>query len=161
MMQADAFSYAIWLTGFIANGGTPTHYYDRPMRMRDMLIATSNVRLGGECGAAARHIIVPDGYTWNGQLGHNKLFLMDGYQHVGGIVPVYNDPVFHTVAGKWIQQQKSRPSQYDTYQRAKRRGIAYEEALDEVLAGTRTTFSYREYRSQGSPMRGLMSRDGV
>src|ERR1700761_197890 len=73
--QANISDYLSWYREFYANGGRPTHFYDYPWQRWNFLFAKSDFRLGGECGSAARHIIVGNSSAWiGGELGHNMLY---------------------------------------------------------------------------------------
>ena len=91
--------YIEWLKAYLYAGHKPTHYYGYPWEHNGFLVATSDFVLGGECGACARSIIVPQGVRClGGDLGHNHLYYVDGPRYVGfGVVPVYTDTAFATL----------------------------------------------------------------
>lgn len=87
--------YTAWLQQWLANGNQPTHFYDYPFARQSWITAQRDFSTGGECGADAARIIVPEGiHHLDGTLGHNVLYLMDGPAVRGNIVPVFSDPVF-------------------------------------------------------------------
>lgn len=91
--------YAAWLKAWTEAGGQPTHYYDYPFQRQTWLTAQRDFTTGGECGANAVQILVPAGVSYEGgPLGHNELYFMEGATQRGGLVPVFADPVFATLA---------------------------------------------------------------
>lgn len=91
--------YAAWLRAWLEAGNQPTHYYDYPFERQAWLTAQRDFTTGGECGANAVHVVVPVGVSCEGgALGHNQLYFMEGITQRGGCVPVFNDPVFATLA---------------------------------------------------------------
>jgi hypothetical protein len=92
--------YARWLKLHLNQGGRITHFYDYPMARAGFLVALRPFVLGGECGADARHILMPEGASWNagGGMGHNTVYLADGTVK-GTWVPVYADEAFHGLPG--------------------------------------------------------------
>lgn len=92
--------YLTWLRAWLEAGNQPTHAYDYPWSRQAWFTATSDFRLGGECGADAVQILVQPGIEHaGGELGHNKLYLMDGPEQRGEFVPVFADPVFELLPG--------------------------------------------------------------
>lgn len=92
--------YARWLKLHLQQGGTITHYYDYAMPRDSFLTALRPFTLEGECGAEARHILVPEGISWNigGGIGHNAVYLAGGTM-AGCSVPAYTDEAFHGLPG--------------------------------------------------------------
>lgn len=92
--------YIEWLRGHVANGGRITHAYDYPFSRWGFLTAKRHFTTDGECGSQAVAIIAPSGVRHlGGNLGHNKLYFMDGFEQRGGLVPVYADPEFDALPG--------------------------------------------------------------
>lgn len=91
--------YAAWLRAWLKAGNQPTHYYDYPFEGQTWLTAQQDFTTGGECGANAVCVVVPAGVSYKGgSLGHNQMYFMDGVTQRGGWIPVFNDPVFATLA---------------------------------------------------------------
>lgn len=91
--------YVAWLRLYLQQGGKPTHYQDAPFDRQGWLVAEKSFTTGGECGALSTSIIVPAGIRHlHGDLGHNRLYLMDGPRVFGDIVPLFDDPVFRTLS---------------------------------------------------------------
>lgn len=62
--------YRDWLAGYLAQGGHPTQFRDRPFSPRELAKATGDFYTVGECGAASLDIIVPRGCaTWVARWG--------------------------------------------------------------------------------------------
>ena len=92
--------YLTWLRAWLDAGHQPTHAYDYPWSRWRWLTATGDFRLGGECGADAVQILVQPGVQHvGGELGHNRLYLLDGTDQRGDFVPVFSDPVFELLPG--------------------------------------------------------------
>lgn len=136
---ATAADYARWVKLRLQKGGSITHFYDYPMRQGGFLIALRPFALGGECGASARQILVPEGMDWStgDGLGHNNVYLADGTV-VGGWVPVYADEAFHDLPG------------YDEGMAAARRGSAeFQERMAQLAQ--REPYSDLTRYAQGAP----------
>ncbi|MFD6334895.1 hypothetical protein ACFWGI_35705 [Streptomyces niveus] len=98
--EATIGEYVDWLKSWIAAGNEPTHYYDYPFARWTWLTAVRDFETGGECGAQSVNIIVPPGIRHrNGDLGHNKLYLLDGPVLRGTSVPIFSNPTFATLPG--------------------------------------------------------------
>jgi len=92
--------YLTWLRAWLTPCRPPTHAYDYPWSRWTWLTATRDFTLGGECGANAVHILVPDGIDYaRGDIGHNELYFMNGPVQCGGLVPVFSDPGFQSLPG--------------------------------------------------------------
>lgn len=102
LRQATAEDYAEWLHGYIARGGEPGYYYDRPLPLNETYVALND--LGDDMpelyGSHAISVIVPagikgpndDGYL---AIGHSQIYYMDGYRVSEGCrPPVYSDIQF-------------------------------------------------------------------
>ncbi|SKT81482.1 hypothetical protein [Mycobacteroides abscessus] len=90
--------YAWWLRDWIMDGHRPNAYFDSPFHASQWRIADEVDRFIVPCnhGAGSVNIIVPIGvehYVF-GDLGHNQLYAHDGPEQLGGLIPVYSDPVF-------------------------------------------------------------------
>lgn len=96
---ATTTEYVEWLKGYLANGGRITHYYDRPFPAERFLYAVQSFVLADERGSVAREIIVPKGIRFSGDLGHNRLYIMKGFEAIGHSVPVFGDREFHDLPG--------------------------------------------------------------
>lgn len=102
-IPATTHQYLLWLDGYLANGGRPTHDYDYAFGVRGWLYAPCGFAVNGECGSNSLHVIVERGAEvsnpnpWKpfGGYGHNSLYLMDDFRVVGNRwVPIYSDPEF-------------------------------------------------------------------
>lgn len=115
---ATTAEYARWVELHLQQGGSITHFYDYPMPRRDFLVALQPFALGGECGANARHIIVPEGLDWSigDGIGHNTVCLADGGVE-GGSVPVYSDGAFHGLPGYEEGMAASREASRGAHER--------------------------------------------
>lgn len=120
--------YLIWLRAWLDAGHEPTHTYDYPWSRQDWYTATRDFALGGECGADAVQIIVPAGIQWTrGDLGHNRLYLLDGAEQRGDFVPVFSDPAFEALPGvrefvaakarKYAEMRRQRATREERRQR--------------------------------------------
>lgn len=108
--------YLTWLRAWLTPWRPPTHAYDYPWSRWTWLTATSDFALGGECGAAAVHILVPDGIDYaRGELGHNQLYFMNGPVQCGGIVPVFSDPEFLSLPGvpEFITAERRKTAEWE------------------------------------------------
>lgn len=86
--------YKNWLAGFLAMDNKPTHCYNYPLErgMEDWKVALADFQIVPLFGADSLNIIVPKGIRFlGGELGHNNLYLMDGFSCLGGWVPIYSD----------------------------------------------------------------------
>lgn len=91
---ASASHYKQWLTGYLDNGGKPSHFYDYDLP-KSFYIATSNFISLNLCGSTAIHVIVPKGIdidTSEG-IGHCSFYLMSDFSIIGHWVPVYRNTV--------------------------------------------------------------------
>lgn len=115
--------YVGWLTRWLTAGNRPTHYYDYPFNGRSWLVALRNFETGGECGAAAAEIIVPQGLRHaGGELGHNNLYLHEGPELRGGWVPVYSDPVFVDLGlAEYIDAEQEEQRRWEAERAARKR----------------------------------------
>jgi hypothetical protein len=85
--------YARWLRGFMEAGGSPSHTFDYRMPS-DFYVAVSSFDLPAYYGAGSIHVIVPQNVKVTfGDIGHNSLYLMENFDHVGSWIPVYSDIV--------------------------------------------------------------------
>lgn len=102
LRPAAPLDYAQWLTGYMGNGGQPTHYYDYPIARASFYVAIRHFSLEHPLfGANAVNIIIPEGVAFlGGDLGHCNLYYMDGYAVRGGWKPVYSD--VHTLIDKSV-----------------------------------------------------------
>lgn len=94
MRKAQAHDYAMWLTGYLNNGGNVTHQYDYPFERAGFVVATSDFHIRPGYGARSQRILVPRFVKWTGTLGHDSIYMIDGYQVHGIWVPTYSDSVF-------------------------------------------------------------------
>lgn len=117
---ANASDYAAWLIGYMEAGGQPTHFYDRPMIRPGVTVVGGDLVNGFQTqeaapdwmvlceepadgvpqlyGSQSMNVVVPRGVhtgpmprTFHGASGHNSLYFMDGFRHVGSLVPLYSD----------------------------------------------------------------------
>lgn len=94
LSRATAQAYNNWLIGFMTRGGEPTHCYDYPMP-DSFYEAVGDFELPQFFGTLAVHIIVPTSVkVAYDRLGHNTLYLMDGFDYKGDWVPLYADLQF-------------------------------------------------------------------
>ncbi|MDY6966736.1 MAG: hypothetical protein SVM80_12370 [Halobacteriota archaeon] len=92
LRRATEVDYVEWLFGYIQNGGKPTHYYDYELPRRDFYVATQDFEIRPLYGSSSVSIIVPKNINFlGGELGNNKIYLLKGYECLGGWVPVYKD----------------------------------------------------------------------
>lgn len=99
-LPASINNYLDWLRGFTAAGGKITHYYDRDFASDEFVVAVDDFATWGELGAAAKRIIVPAGIRHRGgDRGHNRIYLLAGYEKRADVVPVYRDVDFLTIPG--------------------------------------------------------------
>lgn len=103
--------YLEWLRGYLAAGGSPTHYYDYRYSSR-FHVVTGDFTTGGECGAFARAVLIPAGVQHlGGRIGHNNLFFFDGFSTSDPLwVPIYSDEEFLGLPGivKFIAAEEQR-----------------------------------------------------
>lgn len=87
----DCTSYALWLRGFVAGGGSPTHFYD--YQTPEVWVVESSFVLPALCGAHSLGIvIVPKGIEVDtSHRGHTNVFFMDGFRSAATTVSVYSD----------------------------------------------------------------------
>lgn len=87
---ATAKDYGAWLKGFMERGGEPTTFYDYGMPQSKYYLATDSFKLPPLYGADSVCIIIPAGVTVTfDDLGHNSLYMIDGFDYCGYSVPVY------------------------------------------------------------------------
>ncbi|MBA7716890.1 hypothetical protein ES703_125974 [subsurface metagenome] len=94
LRQARVEDYKNWLAGFLAMDNKPTHCYDYPLErgLDEWKVALSDFQIVPLFGANSLQIIIPKGIKFlGGELGHNNLYLMDGFSCLGGWVPIYSD----------------------------------------------------------------------
>lgn len=112
--------YKKWLKGYLQNGGIPTHSYDYPItRVIDgWYIANANFSILPLFGSNSISVIVPNRVTFRGEnLGHNQLYLMDGYINIGNFVPIYNDihfsdPELNNILQKFRDEELKKDTSY-------------------------------------------------
>ena len=150
--------YVDWLRGYIAAGGKPTHCYDYHYSSR-FYVAKGDFTTGGECGAFARDVLVPEGVRHlGGDLGHNKLFFFDGFQTpTPRWVPIYCDTEFLALPGiiEFIAEQEKASRAFWAEQ--ERRQAASFEAMRESDLGR---FVLGERERPGLPERGRLREAG-
>lgn len=89
---ADSKEYSRWLTGYMKNGGTPTHCYNYNTTNFRFYVALSDFEIVPAYGAASYSIIVPKGIQATGEdMGHCQVYFMDDYTNRGGMVPLFAD----------------------------------------------------------------------
>ena len=96
--------YADWLTGHIANGGTPSHFVSKNLPLDEFRVATEDFRTN-ENYVSPVHTIVPTGIRHlGGGLGYATLYFEDEYRALqddlvlgGPFVPVYTNPEFSEI----------------------------------------------------------------
>lgn len=102
--------YLGWLKEFILAGNNPTHYCDVHINayISDFQVATKDFRVSPLHSHFAKHIIVPYGIRFQGDLGHTNLYMFDGTTlpiqyassikegpiHIGEWAPVFKDTKF-------------------------------------------------------------------
>nr|BAR33286.1 hypothetical protein [uncultured Mediterranean phage uvMED] len=84
--------YADWLVGYISTGGKIAHVYDYEIGRWEFLYLKKDAKITELYGASSVNIIVPKGINCDitGDIGHNKVFLMDGFKKTGN-APLFND----------------------------------------------------------------------
>src|SRR6266496_199429 len=96
--------YLQWLRGYLrSRRNTPTHYRDFPFKRMNFLFAEGVLDLKGEAGSSARCVIMGEvaSLTPKSKLGHNTLFLMNGFavqSHGPAVVPIFSDREFLRIA---------------------------------------------------------------
>lgn len=117
--KASLIDYLLWFNLAQMNGMQPTHYYDRPFDspFEGFLVAKRDFTMGGECGAAAAHIIVPNGYYAEGAQGHNQLYYLDPVRITDGCswIPIYNNKEFRNFPGitEFIREQEMERRRFE------------------------------------------------
>jgi len=94
LRQARVEDYKNWLAGFLEKGSKPTHCYEYPMErgLDEWKVAFNDFQISPLFGTESLQIIIPSGIKFlGGELGHNNLYFMDGFSHIGGWAPVYSD----------------------------------------------------------------------
>jgi hypothetical protein len=90
MRNAKPKEYAMWLCGYITNGGRITHNYEYDIP-DSFMVALQEFELPRACGALSRNVICPSGITIRAN-GHCNVYMMDEFKYDGhGWVPLYND----------------------------------------------------------------------
>lgn len=85
--------YRKWLSGFVAKGGVPTHFYDYPIgrSLDDWLVVEADFELLPLYGSRSLNIIVAKEAKFKGgNPGHTELYFIDGFT-TNGSVPFYSD----------------------------------------------------------------------
>jgi len=86
--------YRKWLKGFVAKGGKITNVYDYPISsdLSDWFVAHRAFEISPLFGASSINIIAQEGVELlGGELGHNEIYFLDNYEHMGSNVPTYTD----------------------------------------------------------------------
>jgi hypothetical protein len=86
--------YEKWLKGYMEKNESPTHYYDYNFGRAGFVIAKSDFELIALYGAKSLNIIIPQDIKciWSSEsLGHNNLYFMKDFIHIGNWIPVYED----------------------------------------------------------------------
>lgn len=105
MRHAEKWEYDAWLTGFLKQGGKPTHFYEYRMPTAKWFVPLTDFVVRPLYGSMSLHIIVPKGiHLLGGSTGHNSVFITtvegtflfqgfhDSRPHANpGFVPVYTD----------------------------------------------------------------------
>lgn len=145
--------YMEWLRGYLARGGRLHYYRDRPFG--GMLLAQADFTTGGECGADSREIIVPPGVRWlGGQLGHNRIHVMDRFALHGYGVEVFTDPEFHSLPGyaelrSTAERERAAWEAKLRHQDADYEARASKSDLSRYIAGERSTrYGYTAHGSE-------------
>lgn len=90
--------YVKWLQDWLEHDDQPNLYYDRPFSASNWRIAdqVDNFIVPRNHGAGSVKIIVHMGveHFVVGDLGHNQLYCHEGPEQIGGLIPVYSDPIF-------------------------------------------------------------------
>ena len=76
--------------------GSITHCYDYPwIRWEWLILTKSGGFLRPLYGSRSITLIVPEGLTINiRHTGHSRVFFMDGFTCMGGVVPIFSDTNF-------------------------------------------------------------------
>ena len=102
LRQGTPRSYALWLEGYLENGGDVTHWYNYAMPCDRLYVLPEDCRaeVWPLYGAQAVSVIIKQGASVafrpvanmrDPDIGHNHLYFMDGYREFGGFVPCYPD----------------------------------------------------------------------
>jgi hypothetical protein len=84
--------YEEWLKGYLHASGDITHVYDYSFESWGFLTAMDDVTITRLYGANSTHIIIPRGVNCEGSyIGHNTIYIMDGFKIIGNIVPLFGD----------------------------------------------------------------------
>jgi len=85
--------YAIWLNGFLDNGGMITHFYDYPFNFNYWFNIIDDCEWEIPLfGSRSCNFIILNGVEFKfNEYGHMNFYFMDGYKHIGGLVPFYNN----------------------------------------------------------------------
>jgi len=89
--------YIEWLTGYIEKGGYITHYYDYPMGNK-IYIARQDCQMVPMFGSSSIMLVVPKEINIIpvpeepfGGWGHNNIYFIKDFKHIGSFVPAYSD----------------------------------------------------------------------
>jgi len=92
LRPATYMDYLKWLRGYLSECNEPTHYYDCKFRKYKYYVAKRFFRLGGLYGSNSINVIVPKDVDYKiHDIGHCNVYDMDGYEHKGSWVDIYND----------------------------------------------------------------------
>jgi hypothetical protein len=134
--------YVAWLRGYLQSGGRITHVYDYPYARGRFLLATRDFTTGGECGSAARQILVPAGVRHlGGDLGHCSMYFEDGHTLSGRFVPAYSEPEFADlpgyaeVAAEAQAQRAAFEARHRAYESERRERVTTSDLSAHVQAG--------------------------
>lgn len=115
MRNANLRDYIEWLTGYLANGGKPTHFYDRSFDPSRVFVADRDFNTGDECGANSAMILVNKGVRHlGGGIGHNTVLYFDGFKASGSAwIPIYSDASFYKLnLTSFIQHQRAESLEF-------------------------------------------------
>ena len=97
LKKAKTKHYQAWLKGYLSSGKVPTEFHESHFKEGGFLIAKSHFRIFPLYDKNAVNIIIPEGIHFlgtNGDLGHSKLYFMEGFCKKGNSVPVFNNIKF-------------------------------------------------------------------
>lgn len=86
MRPAQKWEYEAWLAGWMAAGGTPTHFYGYPTPTEGWWVALADTVILPLYGAFSINVIVPAGIDVTGVTGHSNLYVTTAegeYLHQG------------------------------------------------------------------------------
>lgn len=76
MRRAEKWEYDAWLTGYMKQGGAPTHFYEYVMPVANWFVPLIDFMVTPLYGSLSINIVVPQAIRFQGgATGHNTLFV--------------------------------------------------------------------------------------